>query len=213
MESRAIKIHSRYSNKVVMKIIPGHFATTHSHINYYIDITTLKIRQTEASEAARCLAANYSVNTPVDTIVCMDGMEVIGAFLAQWLTENCIHSLNTHKSMYVVTPEIDVNRQIIFRDNVQNAIYNKNVLLLLASATTGKTVMRCMDCINYYGGRIVGISAVFSALPEIEGQKVYSLFSTKDIPRYQTYSVRDCPFCQKHQKLDAIVNSYGYSRL
>ncbi len=213
MESRAIKIHSRYSGKVAIKIIPGHFATTHSHINYYIDITSLKIRQTEALEAARCLAAHFSVSTPVDTIVCMDGMEVIGAFLAQCLTENGIHSLNTHKSMYVVTPETDVNRQIIFRDNVQNAIFNKNVLLLLASATTGKTVKQCMDCINYYGGRIVGVSAVFSALPEIEGQKVHSLFSTKDIPQYQAYDVGACPYCQKHQKLDAIVNSYGYSRL
>ena len=95
MESRAIKIHSRYSGKVAIKIIPGHFATTHSHINYYIDITSLKIRQTEALEAARCLAAHFSVSTPVDTIVCMDGMEVIGAFLAQCLTENGIQT-NIH---------------------------------------------------------------------------------------------------------------------
>ena len=214
MESRAFKVTSSFSKNVALKVIPGHFATTHSHINCYIDITTLKIRQSEAMETAKYMASRYSSSTYIDTIVCMDGTEVIGAYLAQQLTQNGIHSLNTHNSLYVVSPEIDFNRQMIFRDNTQGSIYGKNVLILLASATTGKTIRRCMECVNYYGGKVAGISAIFSALPEIDGHTIDSLFTPEDIPGgYQAYSPEDCPICKKHQKLDAIVNSYGYSKL
>lgn len=213
MESRTVKITSKASNKVALKIIPGHFATTHSHINYYIDITTLKIRQSEAQEVAKALATRYSSNTNIDTIVCMDGTEVIGAYLADELTRNGIMSLNAHHSMYVVSPEIDFNRQMIFRDNTQMSIYNKNVLILLASTTTGKTIRRCLECVNYYGGQVVGVAAIFSALKEIDGHPIEALFDATDVPNYQIYEPKDCPHCKAKRKLDAIVNSYGYSRL
>lgn len=213
MESRTVKITSKASNKVALKIIPGHFATTHSHINYYIDITTLKIRQSEAAEVAKALAARFTNTAAVDTIVCMDGTEVIGAYLADELTRNGILSLNAHNSMYVVSPEIDFNRQMIFRDNTQMSIYNKNVLILLASATTGKTIRRCLECVNYYGGQVVGIAAIFSAINELDGHHIETLFDAEDIPNYQTYEPKDCPHCKAKRKLDAIVNSYGYSKL
>ena len=37
MESRMVKFYSKESNMVAIHAIPGHFATSHSHINYYID--------------------------------------------------------------------------------------------------------------------------------------------------------------------------------
>ncbi len=42
MENRTIKIKSKTNNNVRINIIPGHFATNHSHVNYYIDMTSLK---------------------------------------------------------------------------------------------------------------------------------------------------------------------------
>lgn len=86
METRMFKVYAKADPAVVLKVIPGHFATNHSHINYYIDLTTLKARQNEAQAAARLLAyySNYSI---VDTIVCLDGCEVIGAYLAEELTK------------------------------------------------------------------------------------------------------------------------------
>lgn len=213
MESRTIRINSKYSSKIALKIIPGHFATTHSHINYYIDMTTLKIRQSEAGEVAKNLAGRYSSNTIIDTIVCMDGTEVIGAYLADFLTQNGILSLNAHNTMYIISPEYNNDGQIIFRDNNQLSIQGKNVLILMASATTGKTIERCIDCIQYYGGRIAGIAAVFSAIKKVAGCPVESVFDTSDIPDYQTFAPHDCPYCRAQQKLDAIVNSYGYSKV
>ena len=56
MDNRTFKITST-NNHVPLKITPGHFATNHSHINYYLDVTTLKARMSEARQAAEQLLA------------------------------------------------------------------------------------------------------------------------------------------------------------
>jgi len=207
------KVPSKINRNINLKVIPGHFATTQSHINFYMDMTTLKVRQKEAAEVAKTMAREYQYSKPVDTIVCMDGCEIIGASLAEELSKNGIMSLNQHNSLYVITPEFDNNGQLFFRDNLQPMVKGKNVLLLLATATTGRTVARSIECIRYYGGIIQGISAIFSAAREIYGEPVHSIFSDADLPNYQTYNAHECPFCKNNQKIDAIVNGYGYSEL
>ena len=207
------KINHATLREIGMRVVPGHFVTSHSHINYYFDMTTMKIRQSEAQAVARAIAEQYSYNTIVDTIVCMDGTQVIGAYLAEALKNSGIMSMNSHKTIYVVTPEINSQNQMIFRDNIRIAVENKNILLLLATATTGKTISSSLDCIQYYGGNLAGISALFSAVDEVEGQEVHSIFHVSDVPEYSTYLPHDCPMCRNAQKIDALVNSYGYSEL
>lgn len=213
MLRRATKIPSKDNNKINLKVLNGHFVTSNSHINYYMDMTTLKVRHKEAAEVAKTMAKEYQYSKPIDTIVCMDGCEIIGACLAEELTKNGIMSLNQHNSLYVITPEFDNNSQIIFRDNLQPMVKGKNILLLLASATTGRTIARSLECIRYYGGIIQGISAIFSAAKEIYGEPVHYIFSTEDIPDYQTFSPGECPHCKNNVKVDAIVNGFGYSEL
>ncbi|MFA9463335.1 MAG: orotate phosphoribosyltransferase [Velocimicrobium sp.] len=209
----AVKIASKSSPNLYLKAIPGHFATNHSHINYYLDMTTLKTRQSEAALAAKSFVGKYINNTVVDTIVCMDGTEIIGAYLAEELTRAGLHSMNSHETIYVVSPEYNSNGQMIFRDNIQPMITNKHIILLLASATTGKTILRCLECINYYRGHVEGVSAIFSAVDMINDINVDCIFHASDIPNYTTYDYTECPFCKNNQKLDALVNSYGYSKI
>ena len=213
MESRAIKIVSKENKNAIIRVIPGHFATTHSHINYYVDMTIMKSRKSEAEAAASVLAKHYTNNTYIDTIICMDGCEVIGAYLAENLTDSGIMSMNAHNTMYVVSPEINPGGQLIFRDNTQMMVYGKHCLLLLASATTGRTIERAVECVNYYGGNVVGVSALFSASKQVAGMEVNAIFTKDDLPDYQTYDFASCPLCAKKQRIDAIVNSYGYSKL
>ena len=212
-EHQAMKVYSKYNNMVSINVIPGNFATNHSHITHYIDMTTLKARQSMARAAAKSIASEYVASTVVDTIVCMDGTEVIGSYLAEELTECGIMSMNQHKAIYVVTPEFNSAGQMIFRDNLQPMIKGKHILFLLASATTGRTVERSLECVSYYGGIVAGISAIFSANEEIAGQKIHTLFHIGDIPEYKTYPHNACPHCQAGKKIEAIVNSYGYSKL
>ncbi len=213
MESRAIKIYAPKNKKISLKVIPGHFATSHSHINLYIDLTSAKTRLSEASETARVLSMQYVNTTVIDTIVCLEGCEVIGAFLAQELTKAGIRSMNAHQTIYIISPEFNTHGQMIFRENYQPAIYGKQILLLVGSATTGDTIRRSMDGIRYYGGTVNGISAVFSAVESIDDIPVQSIYKTKDLPDYQSYEINDCPLCKEKQRLEAIVNGYGYMKL
>ncbi|MCH5287134.1 MAG: phosphoribosyltransferase [Christensenellaceae bacterium] len=211
MESRSYEITS--SAGVSIRVTQGHFSTNHSHINYYVDTTTLKASHSESAAAAKQLSAQYVYSTPVDTIVCIEGTEIIGAFLAEELTKAGIRSMNTQKTIYIVPPEYNSTNQLIFRDNIRPMIAGKNVLLLLADVTTGRTSAKCVEGVEYYGGVVRGVCALFSAVDHVSGYPVNAVFTTKDIPGYQAFNKLECPFCKGNVKLDALVNSFGYSKL
>ena len=213
MENKVMKFYSKAGSNIILRAIPGHFATSHSHINYYVDMTGLKTRRSEAAAVGKAFVQRLPIETVVDTIVCLDGCEVIGAYIAEELEVGNFPSMNMHNTVYVVTPEFNMNNQMIFRDNIQPMITGKNVILLMASVTTGKTINKGVECIQYYGGKLQGISAIFSAIGELDGMPVNSVFRERDIPDYQTYDFRECPYCKQGIKLDALVNGYGYSKL
>ena len=202
----------RYGD-VPLRVARGHFATNHSHINYYIDITYQKTRLSEAKDVARQLVSHFINNTPVDTILCLDGTAVIGTCVAEELTRSGFRTINAHKTIYVVEPEYNANSQIIFRDNIQPMIRGKHVLVLMASVTTGYTAKRSIEAIGYYGGKVAGVAALYRAVDEVEGYPVRSIYSINDIPDYQSYDYRDCPYCKQGKPVDALVNSFGYSKL
>ncbi len=208
-----MKIASPYNNLINLKVSQGHFATTSSHINYYIDLTTLKARANEAKAVAKSMSHEYIATTIVDTIVCLDSTDVVGAYLADALTESGIMSMNQHGTMYVITPEINSMGQLTFKDNVVPMVNNRHVLLLLATATTGHTTEKAIECIKYYGGSIAGISAIFSAVDQVQGYNIHSIFHAKDIEGYTSYSSHECPFCQAGVKLDGLVSAGGLSEM
>lgn len=213
MENRMIKLRAKGTTGVTLKVIPGHFATNHSHINYYIDITTLKTRESEAMAVAKNLVQKYVSTTIVDTIVCLDGTQVVGAYLAQELTRTGFMSINSHQTIYVVTPEYNSNSQMIFRDNLQPMIRGKHVLLLMASVTTGLTINKAIEAILYYGGTVAGISAIFSAIDEVNDYHINAVFRKDDVPDYQSFNYHKCPMCKAGQPIEALVNGFGYSKL
>ncbi|MCH4035255.1 MAG: orotate phosphoribosyltransferase [Lachnospiraceae bacterium] len=206
------KVYSKRHKDVFLKVIPGHFVTPNSHINYYIDMTTMKTRLSEASNAAHALSEAIATSTIVDTIICMDGTEVIGAYLAEDLTKAGVLSMNAHKTIYVASPEL-AGSQMIFRENTMMMVKNKNVMILVASTTTGRTVARAIESVRYYGGTVSGISAIFSAATRIYGLPVNALFTKTDLPDYQAWKADDCALCKDGVPITAIANGYGYSQL
>lgn len=198
---------------VPLRYARGHFATNHSHINYYIDITLEKTRLSAAKDSARQLVSHFINNTPVDTILCLDGTAVLGTCVAEELTKSGFCTINQHQTIYVIEPEYNANSQIIFRENIQPMIRGKHVLILMASVTTGYTAKRSIEAIGYYGGMMAGIAAIYRAVDEVEGYPVRSVYDISDLPDYQSYDYRECPYCKQGQKIDALVNSFGYSAL
>lgn len=200
-------------SELFLRVAKGHFATSHSHINYYIDVTLTKFRLSEARAAAQELVRSYRGTTIIDTILCLDGTEVIGACMGSELTKAGYSNMNAHQTIYVVTPEHTTGSQLIFRENTAPMIQDKHVLVLAASVTTGYTVQGAVEAIRYYGGEPAGVTAIFATVNECAGYPVASIFDPHDLPDYQSYDAHSCPWCKEGKKIDALVNSFGYSSL
>lgn len=211
MNEKSQKIYKRGNRSIYINILPGHFATNHSHVNFYVDMTTLKTRFSSAKLAAADLAAKLGNITPVDTIICLEGTEMIGAFVAEELSKSSLVSMNSGVEINVLSPELNVNNQMIFQHNTQELVAGKCILLLIASVTTGKTIQRALDCLQYYQGHLTDIGAIFSAEREINGINIHSIFTEADLPQYETYTPADCQMCKEKRKIDAIVNNAGYT--
>ena len=131
--------------------------------------------------------------------------------MAEELAKGGFLSTNAHKSIYVISPEFNNNSQIIFRDNLIPMIRDKHVMILMASVTTGRTLNKAVESIQYYGGILQGASAIFSAMDSLDGVPIKSVFGKKDLPDYTYSDYRDCPLCKVGKKIDALVNTFGYS--
>ena len=129
---------------VTLRVAQGHFATRNSHINYFIDVTRQQSSLREADAVAQQLAQRFQSNTLIDTILCLDGTRVIGACLARQLTQSSFNSVNAGKDIYLLRENLSSNGMLIFRDNARFMLEGKNILLLLASITTGGTVRKGM---------------------------------------------------------------------
>ncbi|MBR5407044.1 MAG: orotate phosphoribosyltransferase [Lachnospiraceae bacterium] len=207
------KIDYAKNKDVVLRYIPGHFVTPNSHVNYYMDLTDMKSRQREARATGEELAEMYLTTDIIDTILCLNGMEVVGAYLANKLTKAGIISANRHQTMYITSPEYNVSGQMMFRENNQHMIRGKKVLILIDTATTGDTLRSAVGSVKFYGGQVVGISAIYSVATQIEGFQIRSLYSTRDLPDYMSYRPASCPLCESGTPVDAICNGFGYSTL
>ena len=232
-----IKVTCKKNSELELKVIPGHFSSDRFHVNYYIDMSTLKMRQKEAKLVAKTMAQNYinkveleskrvsdfmgasalanavSVKTPIDTIICMDGCEVIGAYLADELTNENFPTNNKHNSFYVITPEFDNRGQMVVRNNIKPMIKGRNVLVVLASAMSGRTITKAIGTILAFGGKIAGLSVIFANVDEIDGYRVNGVFTHEDLPNFKLTDPNNCEDCKAGIKLDAVVNSYGYEEL
>ena len=234
---KAVKIYSKDHPALALKVTKGHFSSDRFHINYYIDMTDLKMRQRNAEEFAKAIVEKYvkrvtltpviglvseamnqmaatnATKAPIDTIICMDGCEAIGAYIAKELSEVGFATTNTHKTTYILTPEFDSTGQMVVRENIKPMLKGKHVLVVLATAMSGHTIAKSLRCISSYGGIVEGISCIFSAISEIEGHPVNSVFEASDLEGFRLSEPDNCPDCKAGVKLDAIVNSYGYTVL
>ena len=216
LDSKIVKFYAQKKNTdLPLKAIPGHFITNHSHINYFMELTSTKTVYREAKGAADVLSRKYKNQIPVDTILCMDGTEVIGTLLAEKLADSHLgRGTHAKKEVAIVTPEQNANTsQLIFRDNYKPLIQNRDCIVLMASITTGFTVHKAIETIQFYGGVPRGVSSIFSNINQMDGVAIDSIFDVSVLPDYRSYDYTNCPYCKQGIKVDALVNRNGYSML
>lgn len=86
-------------------------------------------------------------------------------------------------------------------------------MLLLATTTTGETIRRALECIQYYGGEIEWVASLFGTINSVDGVEVETLFDENDVTDMRHIRLPDCPLCRQGQKIEAMVNGFGYSKL
>ncbi len=182
-------------------------------MNYYIDMTYTKHRLSEARDAAKELVKKLDKSVPIDSILCLEGTEVLGTCLAEELIEAGIRITNEHGTIYVVTPEQTSGNQTIFRSNNAHLIRNRHVLILAATVATGAMVLDAVNAVKYYGGIPERICAIFSAGKRCADIPITTIFSSDILEDFMSAPPTDCPLCKAGVRLDALVNSYGISGL
>ncbi len=200
------------SHLLTLNIHRGHFATSHSHNNYYIDVTPQKTDLAHAKAIAKALAEYYNSSVMIDTVLCLDGMEVVGTCLADELTNAGLFGVNSNNPISIITPEYTSGGQLFFRDNILPMVEGKSVLLLAISVVTGGTALAAVEAVNYFAGSVAGIASIFATFSEVGGIPVASVFNPNDLPGYASSSPVDCPMCRRGEHIDALVNSYGCSK-
>lgn len=215
MEQRAQELTARGNRNIKIRVIEGHFVTQHSHVTHCIDMTQVKSETHAALSAAKAFAGHFT-DRPVDTIITLERTKMIGAFLAN---ELAARGINVNQNIAVISPEVSDDK-IILRDNLMPYVRSKRVLLLTATATTGLTLKSALEGIWYYGGSPVGAATVFGGnfgekinMHGVQDVPVVRLFRAEDVPSYTSYLSTECPLCKTGVRIDALINSYGYSKI
>ena len=207
---KSYKIRTKGKN-LFLRVTRGHFMKTNGHMNYYIDVTMQKTRLSEARAVAEELVSHYNNSAVVDTILCLDEMQVVATCMAELLTGAGFMNLNAHQTIYILTPEKVADGKFIFREGSAAMINGKNVLILTSSVATGRTTSVAMDAVKYYGGTVAGLASIYSAVEECNGVPVRSVFDTRDLDGYYCVPAHECPLCREGQMVDGVVNSYGFA--
>lgn len=219
-----------------LEVFKGHFASDRFHSNYYIDLTPMKVQLAKAKMTAEAMADRYvhrvktkgsrlgmeymagmssdlATAAPIDTIICMDGCEALGAYVADKLSGYGVSTNNEFGTYNIITPDFDDSGAMIVTDDIQKMLKGKNILILLATAMQGKTLGRVLSTVTEFGGRIIGISVIFAMVDNLDGYPVNAVFSKDDLPDFSLEEDKNCGLCAKKVPTDGIITRYGLRKV
>ena len=236
VDMEKIFIPCSYNPELKLEVYKGHFASDRFHSNYYIDLIPMKVQLAKAKLTAEAMADKYvhrvktgarkgigseyaalssdlAMSTPIDTIICMDGCEALGAYVADKLSGYGVSTNNEFGTYNIVTPDFDDSGALLVTDDFQKMLKGKNILILLATAMQGKTLGRILSTVSEYGGHIIGISVIFSMVDSLDGYPVNAVFSREDIPDFELSNDKGCELCGKKVPVDGIITRYGLRKI
>lgn len=213
MKDKTFTVSLSKNPSINVDVTLGHFTTNDYHINHFLHLDELKTNPSLAKEVAIELALPYLTSTLVDTIVCFEGTEIIGAYMANELSMEGTGVINSGKFIHVVTPTVNVDRKFMLPSSRQELVRQKRVILLVSTILSETFVNNIMEFITYYEGNLVGISSLFKAYPGEIGHEVHSLMDSSDVPGYKIYYPGKCDMCKEEQKLDGIIKNDGLTEI
>ncbi|MBQ2545037.1 MAG: orotate phosphoribosyltransferase [Clostridia bacterium] len=211
MLNNYVTVPAKGNRHIKLNIYPGHYATSHAHVDNYFSMADIRTNCAMAEEAAREIAKQFRY-TPVDTVISLEYTQIISAFVAKELSSSG-RDINSGADIHVVTPQINSNNQLMFPSDMQPFVTDKNVLLILSTVSTGRSLARAAECVRYYGGKLAGIGAIFSAIEESGGMPIQSIFHRSDLAAYNSWRSDECPMCKAGRKIDGLVTTGGYTKI
>ena len=101
----------------------------------------------------------------------------------------------------------------MFRDIIVPMIKVNHVLILAVSVASGVTAQAAIEAVNYYGGNVTGVSAIFATSEKCGDYQVNSVFNPHDLDGYFNCPAHECPLCKDKKKIDALINCHGFSKI
>ena len=133
--------------------------------------------------------------------------------MASELTKAGYTNMNAHQTIYVVTPEHTTGSQLLFRENTAPMIAGGTYWCWRRPLPPASPCRGAVEAIRYYGGDPVGIASIFASVKECAGYPVASIFDPRP-SRLRNLRLPQLPVVQAGgKKIDALVNSFGYSSL
>lgn len=201
MDKSYTKVVSTKIQGLALKVLPGHFKAGQAHVNAYLDMTDLKTGESETRALGTWLAKQYTPSTLIDTIVCLEDTDRVGACLTEALIKAGFQSMDLHKTIYTAHPQRDEKGELTIPKDQQHMIMDKHVLVLFSVIASGQAAEQDLECLRRDGAQISAIASLFSELSSLEGISVTTAFDAADLPFYSVYAQEDCPYCQTGVKL------------
>ena len=85
MLTNYITVPAKGNRRIKLNIYPGHYATSHAHVDNYFSMTEMRTDCVMAEEAASELVKQFRY-TPVDTVISLEYTQIISAFVAKELS-------------------------------------------------------------------------------------------------------------------------------
>ena len=78
-----------------------------------------------------------------------------------------------------------------------------------------KKQMTALAALLMAAAAVTGVMAedTTAAVTEAVAENSSGIYSIADLPDYESHDSGDCPYCKAGQKIDALVNSFGYTEL
>lgn len=162
----------------------GDTAQEEISMNFCISTRELRLSAKLAKEAARALAQPYHTGALVDLILCEEGCEAVGAFLAAELGGGSVLSLNRGSDIHIGTLRLS-EQETCTREELP--LRGKSILLLTDLLMSPKRARRAADYILGSGAALSGVCALFGVPGEVEKRKIQCLFEASDLPGFYTW--------------------------
>ncbi|MDD2955337.1 MAG: hypothetical protein PHD67_03355 [Oscillospiraceae bacterium] len=183
----------KHQSGLYLTVTREHAAEPGCHMNRRVGTAGLRHSGKLAREAARLLAAPYQAGALVELILCEQGCEVVGSFLACELSGGNALSLNRGCDIRVAAFRWEEERPVLLEPE---PLSGQSVLLLADRLFPPDKALCCAQWAAAQEAALSGVCALFGTPGKVGWRRVHCLFSAVEVPGFHFWPEEECPLCR-----------------